>query len=363
MNKNKGRKKIRKKARRRSGFSTAASFFAVVILLAFVSACVVAVFMISPIDWAGTGTDVVIEVKEGMLARDVGQELEDQGLIRHRLVFDLLSRFYKGETHLDIGSYNLSPNMNAREIVDSLMEGPNVDTTVTVSIPEGYTVDKIIDKLVEAGFGSPVEFHQASEMVSTQEFAFLKGIPEKNSDEGNRLEGFLFPDTYILEQQMTASEILELFLKRFEQEVTDVVKERLAEKEDMDVYKWVIKASIIEREVVKEDERATVAGVFENRLKIGMKLQSCATVQFILKENKPVLSDKDTQIESLYNTYLYEGLPVGPIACPGKKSLEAALNPEENDYLYFVAKPDQYHAFAKTNEEHEQNKRKYMGNS
>ena len=126
------------------------------------------------------------------------------------------------------------------------------------------------------------------------------------------------------------------------------------------IYKIVILASIIEREAVHDTDRPIIAGVFYNRLAKPMRLQSCATVQYILGDQKAVLSIADTKIDNPYNTYVNDGLPPGPISAPGIKSLEAALYPDDNDYYYFLAKPDGYHYFSKTLKEHNAAKAKYL---
>lgn len=296
----------------------------------------------------------VFVLEEGMSASQIAKALEEMGIIRSAEVFRQLCRVEKADAKLKAGMYTLSPALSSREILEILLQGPEPDI-IKVTIPEGYTVAEIVSTLVQNGLGAEKELYQAMQSFGANDYSFLKDLPTGKT----RLEGFLFPDTYFFDRDSTPKEVINRFLERFEQEVTAEVQNRLQEL-DMSVYHWVIKASIVEREAVIQEERAIIAGVFDNRLKQGMALQSCATVQYILGEVKPVLSIEDTQIDSPYNTYKYPGLPPGPIANPGHASLNAALYPAETDYLFFVAKNDGSHAFAKTYNEHLQNINRYQ---
>ena len=346
---------MRRKRRKRI-LTTVVSVLGIFILMGIIAAGLFVLLMMSPV--AEAGETKKVEVARGAVAQDVAADLEEQGLIRNKMVFDLLCRFYKVDAQLKVGVYSISSGMSPKEIIEVLQAGPQVER-VTVLIPEGYRVDQIIDRLVENGFGSSQEFYDAAEAITAANFPFLEEIPARSQETGNRLEGFLFPDGYVLDRDLTPKRVLEVMLSRFGEEVTEEVRGKLAAR-NMSIREWVIKASIVERETVLDEERPIVASVFENRLKIGMKLESCATVQYVLKENKPVLSYQDIRTESPYNTYQNTGLPIGPIACPGKKSLEAALNPADTKYLYFCAKPDRSQAFAETLQEHNRNVEKYV---
>ncbi|MDF2673718.1 MAG: mltG, partial [Clostridiales bacterium] len=176
------------------------------------------------------------------------------------------------------------------------------------------------------------------------EYDFLKGIPE---DRPNRLEGYLFPDTYEFKSGTTEHEIIDKMLGRFQEIFDEEISGKLGDRRLDDL---IIMASIVEREAKVESERPIIAAVFYNRLKIDMQLQSCATIQYILGTNKERLLYEDLEIESPYNTYLNSGLPLGPICSPGRDSLVAALEPADVDYLYFVLKKydgDGSHNFAR----------------
>jgi UPF0755 protein len=176
------------------------------------------------------------------------------------------------------------------------------------------------------------------------------------------LEGFLFPDTYEFKKGMSGDDIITQMLLRFEYVINDIEAKQntVINKENID--KITIMASIVEKEAKAKNERGMVASVFYNRLNKSMPLESCATVLYALDKVKVILSIKDTQTKSPYNTYLVKGLPVGPICCPGRAAIEAAVNPDKTDYYYFVAnmvKNDGTMVFAKTLAEHNANVKKY----
>jgi UPF0755 protein len=182
-----------------------------------------------------------------------------------------------------------------------------------------------------------------------------------------KLEGYLFPDTYIFDIKAGEKTIINRMLARFD----EIFKPEYIEKAKnlgMSIDQVVILASIIEREAKESYERKTISGIFHNRLKSKdpnlKKLQSCATIQYILLNRdgivKEKITDEDTKIKHPYNTYQIEGLPPGPICAPGKDSIEAALSPEETDFYYFVAKGDGTHEFSRTLKEHQAATRKYM---
>ncbi len=310
---------------------------------------------------SGSEQTLLFEIKPGMTASQVAEELENQDIIRSAEAFLQLCRWQKAESKIVAGVYYLSPDMSSREILDALMKGTEPET-VRITIPEGYTVQQIVDTLVDRGLGTESEYYAAMASFSAKDYDFLKGIPSGKANGipngKNRLEGFLFPDTYFFDKKAQPRDVIDRFLQRFNKELSKETADRLEEMK-LSVFDWVTLASVVEREAKKEEERPIIAGVFANRLKIGMPLQSCATVLYALGEVKPVLSIEDTKIDSPYNTYKYPGLPPGPIANAGSASLQAVLHQKKTDYLYFAAKPDGSHAFAVTYQEHLRNVAKY----
>jgi len=295
----------------------------------------------------------LFEIKQGMTAVQVANALEDMKLVRNSEAFRQLCRWQKADFKIVAGVYYLSPAMSSRAILDTLIKGAEQEA-VRITIPEGFTVVQIVNTLVNNGLGTEDEYYNIMSEFSAKNYDFLEGAPKGK----NRLEGFLFPDTYFFDKKSKPEDVINRFLQRFAKEITPDTKARL-KAVNLSVYDWVLKASLVEREAKKQEERPVIAGVFDNRLRINMPLQSCATVLYVLGEVKTVLSIEDTKIDSPYNTYKYSGLPPGPIANPGDASLQAALYPAKTDYLYFVAKNDGTHAFSVTYSEHLKNVQKY----
>lgn len=294
--------------------------------------------------------DISLEIPLGSTSKEIAKILEDNGLIRNELIFRIALKKKNAESSLKAGSYVLNTSMSLYEIIDSLSRGGKNNNVVKFTIPEGYELKDMAKKLSDEGL---VDFDRFMDLVSDKanfedKFPFLKEL-----NKGQSLEGYLFPATYEIYVDSTEEEIIEKMLSKFQQEYEEILKEEM-NKVDMTLNEVVTLASIIEREAKRDDERHLISGVFHNRLRINMPLQSCATVQYVLGERKENLSREDVQIDSIYNTYIHSGLPPTPIASPGEKSLIAALNPANVDYLYFRAKEDGSggHIFSVTYEEH-----------
>lgn len=300
-------------------------------------------------DMAGGGSDegFVVEIPEGAGSQSIAELLEKYTIIRHPMAFRIYVRM-QGTPVWQKGKHTISTAMSYREIVKKLQSPPDVQPDIRrVVIPEGYELRQIVDLLVESGLGERENFMNEAEN-GVFDYAFISWIPDRE----NRLEGYLYPDTYLFSVEETEHQILDKMLAAFDQKVLPVYAEA---KTGTPLDEVLTLASVIEREAANDEERPKVASVFYNRIKIGMKLESCATVQYILKERKDVLSLTDIAIDSPYNTYLYTGLPVGPIASPGIASVKAALYPAETDYLYFVATADGgENLFSETFQEHNQ---------
>lgn len=284
--------------------------------------------------------DVFI-VEEGFTVNRTAAELSEKDIIEFPFIFRVISRINGTDVKIKPGRIVIKSGMSYFDILNLLT---NPETTLTkVLIPEGLELKEIADKLTE--FVTKEEFYDA--IRKEYDYRFLKKVPEREYI----LEGYLFPATYEIKHGMTAEEIVDMMLKAFDEVFKDEYYSR-AEALGMSVDEVVTLASIIERESNTGEERPKVAGVFYNRLNKNMRLQSCATVQYILKERKAVLSTADTRIESPYNTYLHDGLPPGPIASPGEECIKAALYPENTDALYFVLGADGKHIFSATYDEH-----------
>ena len=214
-----------------------------------------------------------------------------------------------------------------------------------VTIPEGFTVPQIGERLIEAELTDEAGWQEA--LTSSYQRAYLTDVPD---DVRDPLEGYLFPDTYSFEDYTTASDLIDRMLDRFET-VWDTVNDGTA-RTDYSMQEVVTIASLIERECQVDSEMATISGVIYNRLNREMPLQIDATVLYALGEHKDIVTYADLEIDSPYNTYAVPGLPPGPIACPGEKALYAALHPEQHEYLYYVATGDGSHEFSTNFNDH-----------
>ncbi len=295
---------------------------------------------------------ISVAIPSGSGTGEIADILVENDVIDNPMVFKLLSKTKGAEGKYKTGEYSLSSSMSMEDIMKILVSGKS--NTIRFTIPEGYDIKRITEKLASEGLINAEVF--AKEIESGQyDYPFLADAPAGE----NRLEGFLFPDTYDIYTTANEHDIINKMLSQFDIVFTREDYAR-AEELHMSVREIITLASIIEREARIPEDRPIIASVFYNRLKIGMPLQSCATVQYILGEQKAVLSIKDTQTESAYNTYLIAGLPPGPIASPGADSMKAALYPAETDYLYFLAKGDGSHAFSITYDQFLKDKAKYI---
>ena len=318
-------------------------------------------FVVATIAWVGINApltlaeEVQFTIEEDMGAQAIAQALQEQGVVKSAFAF----RFYVSQNDIDSklrpGDYNFGPGkISYADITDELLKGSKNTNTVNVTIPEGYTVLQIAEGFAKTGIVTKEDFLTAAADFDTSAYSYIP----KNSNY-TKLEGFLFPDTYNIAKSWQSEQIIGLLLKTFDKRFTEEMRIQ-AKAMGRSIYEIVTMASIVEREAVHDTDRPIIAGVFYNRLDKPMRLESCATVQYILGDQKAKLTIADTQIEDLYNTYRNDGLPPGPIAAPGMKALQAALYPEKNNYYFFLAKPDGYHYFSKTLDEHNAAKAKYL---
>ncbi len=297
--------------------------------------------------------DISLKIEEGSSVNRIGQLLEEKGLIRSKLAFKLVAKKSGLASDLKSGDYRLSTGMTLDEIIGELVEGPDLDI-VKFTIPEGYELKQIAERLSGLDLVDEERFLELTGKKENFEddFSFLKDL-----ESGQSLEGFLFPATYEVFKNDSEEAIIGRMLRAFENIYNKDIKPSLG-KSKLDLNELVTLASIVEREGKLDSERPLMSAVFYNRLDQGINLGSCATVQFILGERKPVLSTADTKIQSPYNTYINSGLPPAPIASPGEKSILAAINPADVDYLYFVKTgEDGSHTFTKTFKDHKEAKK------
>jgi UPF0755 protein len=307
-----------------------------------------------------TGKEVKVTIPSGSSAEKIGYILEDSGLIRNAQMFKWYVRLQKDGNHFQAGKYSIQSGSSMDEIIAMLKNGEVVRDNVKFTIPEGWNVVQIAERLSANGLVDKDLF--LKEINEGQfDYEWMNDLPERE-DVPYRLEGFLFPETYEIEKNSTEHEIINKMLAQFDKEWKPEWREDLKQK-GISTYNAIVLASIVEREVVADKERPIVAGIFYNRINDGWLLQSCATVQFVLGKQRDHITYEDLEVKSPYNTYLNEGLPPGPIANPGRTSLEAVVFPEKTDYFFFVTKKDgsQEHLFAKTYNEHKKNDAKSRG--
>lgn len=287
--------------------------------------------------------EVIVQVEQGMTGEQIGQLLYDKGLFPSVTAFRIYARIYGLENSLQAGEYAFTKDMSINRMVSMLSQGQTASRKFT--IPEGYTVDQIAQLIEKAKVGNAKVFKElAKDDVPYDYMVPAVAVPYTS-------EGFLFPSTYQVPRQVTEKQLIDMMTGQFQQRFTPQMRLRAAQ-EGLSVREVIILASLVEKEAQKEADRPVIAGVFFNRLKQSMPLQSCATIQYILGYPKAELSVQDTELPSDYNTYQHKGLPPGPIANPGMASIMAVLYPAATDYLYFVADKHGAHHFSKTYEEH-----------
>jgi UPF0755 protein len=306
------------------------------------------------------GDPVLITVGQGTSARDIGDQLAAQGIIRSGRLFEVLAGLKGVQNSLEAGEYEFDRGIPAIEAVNRIAEGRTASRRIT--FPEGTRVEEMGALLEEKRIVTRQQFLEAIAAGGFNE-PFLSQVNPPS------LEGFLFPAGYEFSREADASQIVATMLHGFQ---TNVVDNLQLEGQGLSLYEVITLASIVEREAVNPEEREIIASVFLNRLRVGMPLQADPTVQFALAQDpasvaqfgywkKDVTLD-DLQVNSPYNTYVNPGLPPGPIANPGLASIQAVVRPANTDFLFFVATGDDdgSHAFSRTLEEHEQNIARYQ---
>lgn len=301
------------------------------------------------------GNSVRLEIPQGTPGQQIGQDLAAAGLIRSTTAWNLWSRWLSLRNQqggFQAGTYQLSPTQPMTAIAAKIWSGEVVQLSFT--IPEGWSIRQMAAYFEAQGFFKAEAFLAATRQIPKDQFPWLPaGLPH--------LEGFLYPDTYQLAGDgVTPQAVIRQMLTRFEQVALPVYQKHQGQKRQgqtsLDLLQWVTLASIVEKEAVIPAERPRIAGVFTQRLQRGISLGADPTVEYglnIQQTQDQTLTLAQVNTPSPYNTYLNPGLPPTPIASAGLASLEAALSPEQTDYLYFVARYDGTHVFSRTLAEHE----------
>ncbi|MDU1974334.1 MAG: endolytic transglycosylase MltG [Veillonella sp.] len=288
------------------------------------------------------GTQVLV-IEKGQTGSEIADMLFERGLIRSTQGFKLWLYLSGTNDKLQTGHYQIPNKVTVRELISLLQEG-HVES-IRVTIPEGYTVGDIAIVLEKNQIMKAKDF--LAEAKTYVPYPYMKGTKPATYP----VEGFLFPSTYEIPVGATPREVIQMMADEMNRYLTPAVKKQI-QAQHMSIHDFVTLASIVERESLFDADRPTIAGVFKKRLAHGIPLQSDATISYVLGYAKENVTIGDTQLQSPYNTYVSKGLPPGPIANPGKKSLDAVLHSENTDYLYFVADKEGHNHFSKTYEEH-----------
>ena len=297
------------------------------------------------------GTEQFVDIPSGASTRSIGDALVANGVVRDEITYRLALWASGDARRLQAGEYRFDHPMAARDVLGKIARGEVF--TIAITFPEGLTIAEMSKIFEGHGFGSAASF-----VAAAHDPALAKSF-----DPGARdLEGYIFPDTYTVPRRTDANVLVHQMVERFEKVVTPDMRQAAADR-GVTVRQLVTLASIVEKETAQPAERPEIAAVYSNRLKIGMPLQCDPTVIYALERVGKFdgnLRRDDLAFDSPYNTYRYPGLPPGPIAAPGKASLEAAAHPADANYLYFVSRNDGSHAFARTLDEHNRNVQRYQ---
>jgi len=291
------------------------------------------------------GQRYIVTITPGMTTKDIAELLHEKHLVKTPEAFRMEARVRGLATKLRAGKYEIIGGMSNGEIVDVLSKGQV--HLLKFTVPEGFTIVKTAKKLEAEGLGSAEQFIEAA-----KDYAPYPYMETDNQDVKYKAEGFIYPSTYLFEAGATEKDLLMQMVREFNSQINKAGLPEECEKKNISVRDMVNIASMVEMEAVFADEQPRIAGVFFNRLELGMPIQSDTTIQYILGRQKTEILISDTKIPSAYNTYLNAGLPPGPIACPSLQAMQAVMHPEKHDFLYFVAERDGHHRFTRTYGDH-----------
>ena len=297
------------------------------------------------------GAEQFVTIPPGAGAAEIRRRLLDAGVVRDEYTLRAALRWTGSARGLKAGEYRFDREMTAVEVVDKLANGDIYTRRIT--FPEGLTIAEMARLYESREFGKAADFIAASRNGS-----LIHDVDPDASD----LEGYLFPETYAMPRNTPAARLIAMMVDRFKTTYSTELREQ-ARAQGLTTRQVVALASLVEKETGKAEERPIVAAVYRNRMRIGMGMQADPTVVYALQKAGRYdgnIRREDLGFDSPYNTYKYPGLPPGPIAAPGRASLQAALNPADADYLYFVSRNDGSHVFATTLAEHNENVREYQ---
>jgi len=300
--------------------------------------------------------EIVFSIKKGEGTKEISMNLEQEKLVRMATLFRIYTIFAGISSKLQAGEYLLSPSMAIPEIAEKFTSGEVVKEKITII--EGWTIKEIVQYLEEKGFKKE-EFLELVKEDFSGKFSFLEDKPKKLD-----LEGYLFPDTYYINRQRTINseqlkELARMMLENLDKKLTPGTREEINNR-GKTIFETITMASMIEKEVKTLEDKKIVSGILWKRLENKIPLQVDATISYIIGKKSVNISVEETKIDSLYNTYKYRGLPLGPISNPGFESIIAAIYPESSAFWYYLSTPEGETIFSKTLEEHNIAKAKYL---
>jgi UPF0755 protein len=285
-----------------------------------------------------------IQVQENMTAADIADVLYQKGIIHNRLWFRIMVMKNGQASQLKQGLYYLDSHMSMDELLDKIASGKS--EAIRFVVPEGYSVQQIARDLEKQHIVKAADFLAAANRADLL-YPYMNG----NRSVSYRTEGFLYPDTYFIPMDMSADKIVSMMLKEFDSNLTTDMRDKISAM-NLSIYQFTTLASLVEKEAKYDEDRYLIAAVFRKRLELGMPLQSDACISYVMGVSKATYSIEETKLDSPYNTYVYPGLPPGPIANAGMASMKAVLDAPPTDYLFFVADADGHNHFSQTYEEH-----------
>ena len=377
-----GAKPVKPKKEKKSGFK--AFFISLLIFLALISAGGYFGYQyvqssLQPVD-ADSKQYVTVQIPEGSNVQEIGKTLEDAGLIKHGLVFSLYAK-YKNYADLKSGYYNLQKSMSTEDIIHELQKGGTAEAQepvlATLTIPEGYTIDQMAQAVgqLQGDFKEPLTADAFLAKVQDENFisqevakypSLLESLPTKESGARYRLEGFLFPATYSIKESTTIESLIDEMLAAMDKTLAPHYS--TIKSKNLTVNELLTIASLVEKEGAKTDDRKLIAGVFYNRLNLGMPLQSNIAILYAEGKlgQKISLADDteiDTTINSPYNVYTNQGLMPGPVDSPSADAIESSVNQTKSDNLFFVADVTDGKVYFATNKaDHDQNVAQHINN-
>lgn len=308
------------------------------------------------------GKQGILKIEKGDDAVTIGKQLEQNGFISNHIYFVFYVWNEGLHNQILAGEYEIAPNLTIPEIAKIITRGEIIPTQVKITFPEGWTAEKMAERIDANGLPGTGDSNEsfdglrqdAEHFRDKYGYDFLETVSLKQG-----LEGFLFPDTYYFSKEAAAEDMIKKMLDNFGKKLSPDLRQEIA-RQRKTIHEVITMASIVEGEVRSDSDRKIVSGIFWHRIENGQALQSCATLAYVLGENKKQYSFEDTRTPSPYNTYLNKDLPPGPISNPGLAAIMAAIYPTETDYNYFLSDPATGETiFSKTLDEHNANKVKY----